>query len=192
MLLKLYSRGQDDYKRGFVSGAVGYDITTMRAMLVTNDFGIAKPFFCQYICPSGTLLGGIPLLAANPSLRQAIGLLFSWKMFILLSVLALSVFLYRPFCKYLCPLGAVYALFNKVSFVRMAVDEHKCVGCGRCARACQMQVPVPQQPNHSECIRCGACKKVCPTKAMSCGIQCGKNDRQKNPPAQGTDAPAQS
>ena len=140
-------------------------------MFLTNDFAMGQPFFCQYVCPSGTLLGGIPLLAANPGLRAAIGFLFSWKMGILIAVLVLSVFIYRPFCKYLCPLGAVYALFNKISFYRIRLDKGKCVNCKACERACHMQVPVTQSPNHAECIRCGACKKACSTGALSCGFK---------------------
>ncbi len=148
-------------------------------MLLTDKYGIAKPFFCQYVCPSGTLLGGIPLLAANPGLRQAVGFLFSWKMGILIALLLVSVFIYRPFCKYLCPLGAVYALFNKVSFYRMHLDKNRCTHCKACERACNMQVPVTKSPNHTECIRCGACKKACPTGALSCGLK--RNERKVHP-----------
>ena len=73
---------------------------------------------------------------------------------------------YRPFCKWICPLGAVYALFNKVSLLQMKVDEDKCVSCGKCERACKMDVDVTKHPNHTECIRCGMCIKECPTEAV--------------------------
>ena len=58
--------------------------------------------------------GAIPLSIANSGIRAALGKLFTWKFSILLSVIALSVLFYRPFCKWLCPLGAFYALFNRV------------------------------------------------------------------------------
>ncbi len=135
-------------------------------VVFTNAFGMAPPYFCQYVCPSGTLFGGIPLIAVDSTLRQAAGWLFGWKAGLLLLTAALSVVIYRPFCKYVCPLGAVYALFNRVSLIRMAVDEGKCVDCLKCERACPMQVPVRHAPNHAECIRCGVCKKACPTKAI--------------------------
>ena len=77
-----------------------------------------------------------------------------------------SVVFYRPFCKWLCPLGAFYALLNKVSLFQMRVDTHKCVSCGACARACKMDVDITKTPNHAECIRCGMCMKVCPTDAI--------------------------
>ena len=43
-----------------------------------------------------------------------------------------------PFCKYICPLGAMYSLFNPVSILRYRVDSEKCVNCGACAKACKM------------------------------------------------------
>ena len=85
---------------------------------------------------------------------------------ILLLVIALSVLFYRPFCKWLCPLGAFYALFNRVSLFQMKVDKNKCVSCGKCARACKMDVDVTKTPNHTECIRCGMCVRACPTNAV--------------------------
>ena len=93
--------------------------------------------------------------------------LFTWKFSILLAVIVLSVLFYRPFCKWLCPLGAFYALFNRVSLFQMKVDKNKCVSCGKCARACKMDVDVTKTPNHTECIRCGMCIRACPTGAVS-------------------------
>ena len=139
-------------------------------MLLTNQFGISPPYFCQYICPSGTLMGGIPLIITNPSLREAAGFLFHWKIGVLLLFTISSLVLYRPFCKYICPLGAFYALFNRISLYRIQIDPHTCINCGACEKSCHMQVPVHAKPNHSECIRCGSCRKACPTQALSCGF----------------------
>ena len=52
-----------------------------------TETGIVSPYFCKYICPAGTLGGGIPLLLSNPSLRQAAGLLFGWKTLVLAAIL---------------------------------------------------------------------------------------------------------
>lgn len=136
------------------------------------ETGIAPPYFCKYLCPAGTLGGGIPLLLANPGLRQAAGVLFGWKTLVLAAILIASMFIHRPFCKYLCPLGAFYALFNRFSFYQMHLDREKCVDCKKCERACPMDVEVTKQINSSECIRCGKCKNVCPTGAISSGFTC--------------------
>ncbi|MEY8403523.1 4Fe-4S binding protein [Oscillospiraceae bacterium 44-34] len=136
------------------------------AFAVTGT-GITPPYFCQYLCPAGTLEGGVPLMIANPALRALAGRLFQWKVLVLIAVAAASMFIGRPFCRYLCPLGAFYALFNRFSFYQMKLDESRCVGCGTCERACPMAVEVTKDINSGECIRCGKCRTVCPTGAIT-------------------------
>ena len=143
-------------------------------VLVTNDVGMGDPFFCKYLCPQGVLEGAIPLAVVNSGIRAALGVLFSWKLGILVVVAVLSVLFYRPFCKWLCPLGAFYALLNKVSLLGMKVDKHKCVSCGKCAKACKMDVDVTKSTDHAECIRCGMCIRACPTNAVSFRYGFGK------------------
>ena len=136
-------------------------------VLMTNQLGMGDPFFCKYLCPQGVLEGAIPLSMANAGIRAALGSLFTWKFIVLLMVIVLSIVFYRPFCKWLCPLGAFYALLNKVSLFQMQVDQSKCVSCGKCAKVCKMDVDVTKSPNHTECIRCGMCIRACPTDAVS-------------------------
>ena len=135
-------------------------------IVVTNSIGMGDPFFCKYICPQGVLEGAIPLSLTNSGIRSALGKLFTFKSSILIIFVVLSILFYRPFCKWICPLGAIYSLFNKVSLLQMKVDTNKCVGCKKCTRACKMDVDVTASPNHPECIRCGACIKACPTNAI--------------------------
>lgn len=136
-------------------------------MTVVNEVGLADPFFCKYICPAGILEGGIPLALTNESIRASLGALFTWKSCVLLGIVVLSVFFYRPFCKWICPLGAFYALFNRASLCRLSVDEGKCTSCGACSKVCKMDVDVFLHPNHTECIRCGDCIRACPHQAIS-------------------------
>ena len=131
-----------------------------------NDVGMGDPFFCKYLCPQGILEGAIPLALVNSGIRAALGGLFTWKLCILLAVAVLSVLFYRPFCKWLCPLGAFYALFNKVSLLQMKVDANACISCGKCVKVCSMAVDVTKTPDHAECIRCGKCVLACPTGAV--------------------------
>lgn len=142
--------------------------------LVLNDAGQGKPWFCAYVCPSGTLLAGLPLTAVNVRIRAAAHGLFAWKVFLLVALALLSVQVYRPFCKYLCPLGVLYGLFNPVSFLRFRVEEKECIHCGACQKACGMDIKVWQTPNSRQCIRCGDCRRVCPTGAIKLAGAVGK------------------
>ena len=158
----------------YIKYAVLLVMVFLLPVLITNDVGMGDPFFCKYLCPQGVLEGAIPLAAVNSGIRAALGALFSWKLGILIAVVVLSVLFYRPFCKWLCPLGAFYALLNKVSLLGMKVDKHKCVTCGKCAKACKMDVDVTKSPDHAECIRCGMCIRACPTNAVSFRYGFGK------------------
>lgn len=146
-------------------------VILLPAFAVTET-GVTPPYFCKYICPAGTLEGGIPLMLADPSLRSLAGALFHWKILVLAVILISSMFLQRPFCRYLCPLGAFYSLFNRFSFYRMHLNESKCIGCKKCERSCPMAVEVTKQINSPECIRCGKCRSVCPAGAISSGFSC--------------------
>lgn len=147
--------------------------------LAVNDVGMGDPFFCKYICPQGVLEGAIPLSLVNEGIRAALRTLFVQKLFILLAAVALSILFYRPFCKWICPLGAFYALLNKISLLEIKMDEQKCVSCGKCAASCKMDVDVRKTPNHAECIRCGKCITACPAEALCFHYGFGSSRKKK-------------
>ncbi|MCH5279777.1 MAG: 4Fe-4S binding protein [Christensenellaceae bacterium] len=134
------------------------------------------PFFCKYVCPSGMLLGGIPLMTVGSITGTGItswaeaGSITALKLTILAVTIILSIMIYRPFCKYVCPLGAIYSFFNRISLYRYSVDQGKCTDCGSCRHACRMGVDITKTPNNPECIRCGDCKAACPHHAISAGF----------------------
>ncbi len=149
-------------------------VLLLPAFAITKS-GVTPPYFCKYLCPAGTLGGGIPHLLANPALRGLAGALFHWKLLVLLGILLAAMLLHRPFCRYLCPLGAFYAVFNRFSFYQMHLDSSKCTNCKRCEHSCPMAVEITKNINSPECIRCGHCKTVCATHAISSGFSCKTN-----------------
>lgn len=138
-------------------------------MFAVDIIGQGQPWFCKWICPSGTLMAGIPLVSANPGLQEAAHWLFAWKLVVLIALILLSILVYRPFCHYLCPLGAIYGLFNPISFQRFTIDQDACTGCKVCQKACKLDIEVWKTPNSTECIRCGDCRKACPHQAIKKG-----------------------
>lgn len=131
---------------------------------------ILLPYFVEAhwfsrICPWGTLSAGIPWLIWNPLNPvdampviepDMVGWLYFLKVSILIIFLVLFVVTSRPFCRTLCPLGAIYAHFNRISFMRLEV-EGQCVDCNLCVEVCPTQIRVSDDPNSPDCIRCLNC-----------------------------------
>ena len=124
------------------------------------------PAFCKYICPAGTFGGAIGLLInpANADTFGMLGPLFSWKFALMVSFLVATVFIYRVFCRFFCPLGAFYGLFNKIAIFGIKLDKTACINCGKCISKCKMDI---REVGDHECIMCGECIEVCPTDAIS-------------------------
>lgn len=127
---------------------------------------VAMPGFCKYICPAGTLEGAFGLLSnkVNEGNLARLGPLFTWKFFLLISIILGSVFVFRLFCRFLCPLGAIYGLFNRFSVFGIKLEKEKCTDCGLCISKCKVDI---RHVNDHECINCGECIDVCPTHAIS-------------------------
>lgn len=143
----------------------GKYLTLSGLVIVGSSFlfsGFAKiPAFCKYLCPSGTFFGALPLLALNEPLHSQVGGLFLWKLGILIILLVLSIKFYRPFCQYLCPLGAIYGWFNKFSFVQIHWEKESCISCMACQKSCPVNLAPEQISTSPECIRCGHCVTAC-------------------------------
>ena len=152
-------------------------------LTVVDIIGQGAPWFCQYICPSGTLMAGIPLVSRDGQLQQLTGGLFAWKIGLMAFLLILSVFYARPFCRLLCPLGAIYGLANPIALYRFRVEEDRCTHCGACSRACPLGLNPAEHPNSPECVRCGKCLRVCPTQALLPTVQVGKRTQGAQPVA---------
>ena len=132
--------------------------------------GFAKiPAFCKYLCPSGTFFGALPLLSANESLQTQAGGLFFWKLGVLIFIVLLSIKVYRPFCQYLCPLGAIYGWFNRFSLVQIRWEKNACISCMACQKACPVNLPPEKISVSPECIKCGQCVKACPVECLYFG-----------------------
>jgi polyferredoxin len=89
-------------------------------------------------------------------------------------IIILSIIIQRPFCKYLCPVGAATSLGNKISLYKYHVDKELCIKCNKCTKICKMDIVPYKKQNVLECIRCGHCKKVCPCKVITTGFNVKK------------------
>ena len=146
-----------------------YGILAVFAIGIPAWFALRRvplPGFCKFICPAGTLEGAVLLLLhpANDALRALIGPLFAWKLSVLAGILCACVFLYRAFCRFLCPLGALYSLMSRLALLGVRVDPARCTDCGACVRVCKLDI---RAVGDRECVHCGDCIGVCPAGAIS-------------------------
>ncbi len=145
------------------------------AFLIPLWYGLkhsmAVPGFCKYICPAGTFEGAMALLANknNSGFFGMLGILFTRKFVIMLLIGLACVFCYRSFCRFLCPLGALYGMFCKLAVIGVKVDLGRCNGCGLCVSKCKMDV---KRVGDHECIHCGHCIDTCAQGALS--LKAGK------------------
>lgn len=165
----LYKIKTPKVKKSKITRVLSYFKYVLLAVLVISIpvmYQTGVPAFCKYICPSGTLIGGIGLLinSNNADMFAMLGPLFTWKFLLLVVFVVASVFIFRFFCRFICPLGAIYGFFNRIALLGVKLDKKKCTDCGLCSAVCKMDV---KKVGDHECINCGACIKVCPTKAIS-------------------------
>ncbi|HEC81335.1 MAG TPA: 4Fe-4S binding protein [Thermoplasmatales archaeon] len=122
-------------------------------------------FMFTDVCPIGFLTGTLPILTLyysefTPNQFFPVALVV-FAFFIILIILS-----GRGWCKYLCPLGALLAPFNKISLLQVYVDKDKCIHCNACSMVCPMGIDVPNMSRSTECIMCGKCIDVCPQKII--------------------------
>ncbi|NLY10037.1 MAG: 4Fe-4S binding protein [Tissierellia bacterium] len=134
--------------------------------VLTDQWGFGAPMFCKFVCPAGLVEGGLPLMAKHPELFSSLGSVFIIKATVTIVVVVASILIMRPFCKYLCPMGAALGCFNGVSLYRMEVSS-ACITCNACVKNCPMDLVPYETPNSAECIRCKKCIQVCPVNALS-------------------------
>ncbi len=118
------------------------------------------------LCPMGTLIGGIPWVTINVDIRGMVKAIFWIKLAILMTYVTFSTISKRPFCQTSCPLGAIYSLFNRVSFFKLTWDSRTCTHCNKCEDICPMDIKVYEEPNAVDCIRCLDCVR-CPSVSLT-------------------------
>jgi len=130
---------------------------------------IVSPFFFGFmftdICPIGTFVGTLPTLFLNPSKFAPNP--FFWIAIIFFVLFFLLILLVeRGWCRYFCPVGAILAPFNKVSYLSVSVNIEGCIHCDVCSDVCPMGINVPEMNRDPECILCGKCIDACPKKLI--------------------------
>ena len=119
-------------------------------------------------CPVSAMQATLPNLLSGGGFPLPVRTVV--KLVILVAVLLLAMVSSRGFCRVLCPIGALLAPFNHLSFwgVKPVVG---CVGCKKCNSTCPTQcAPAPAMMDHrspsrqTECVVCNDCRTRCPVR----------------------------
>jgi len=115
-------------------------------------------FFCK-VCPVGALEGALPFTVATA--HQGGGWIWPsmTKMVVLGATLVGMLFVRRFWCSLLCPLGAIFGLFNRASVVTLRFRSDSCRVCGHCEKMCPYGVLPTANVNTGRCIRCLECTR---------------------------------
>ena len=153
---------------------VKYGLLSVFVLAIPLYYAVRRvplPAFCKYICPAGTLEGALGLLLhpANRDKLGMLGLIFTRKFLVLVLILTACVFVYRAFCRFFCPLGAIYGLMTRLALVGVKLERSLCTDCGACRHVCPMDI---LSPGDREGISCGRCIGRCPTAAIT--LRAGK------------------
>jgi polyferredoxin len=146
-------------------------LVVLMPIFIVDASGLGHPWFCKLICPAGTLLGALPLLALKPSLWGTVTYYFWNKVIILFLVIVAAILISRFFCRVICPLGAFYSLFSRISLVQLEFIKGNCVECGACVHKCPTGVVPNQEFDSRECIMCLKCVDACHFQALDFSIR---------------------
>lgn len=128
-------------------------------ILIPISSYITKRLLFTELDPIGGITATIPRLITEPgewTYRTNFWLKFIFVIIFFIFVLAIS----RAWCRYLCPIGAIAGLFNKVSFLKIGFNEN-CKECRICKKHCPMKIDIPNVERSAECILCGKCIDSC-------------------------------
>lgn len=81
------------------------------------------------------------------------------------AVLVASLFVYRPWCQFLCPFGLLGWVVEQVSLLRPRINREACKECNLCVQACPTQAMgdfYSGRKIHADCFACGSCISACP------------------------------
>lgn len=120
-------------------------------------WGEKSPLFFCALCPTGAIESRIMRSALGyPNITISV---IKWTSALIF--LAMALFAHRPWCSIFCPLGAIFAVFNRYSIFYLKFKTDSCSECNLCRSRCKYGVKIDQSINNSACIRCLECT-TCP------------------------------
>ncbi len=141
------------------TGHFRFVVLGLTVVAVPYLWGEPHPLFICRICPAGGLEGAVPSVVTQAVKGQPILWPSTVKLAIIGVFLGSILFIRRPWCRVLCPLGVIFATFNRISAFFLRYDDSKCTDCQRCGKLCRYNIDPQKSPNDLRCIRCLECTR---------------------------------
>jgi len=148
---------------------IKYGVLVVSVFLVAWFIGGDSPFFFCNFCPTSGVMVVLPTAIADRNVLK----LFDQtaKFAVTLAMVLGAVAISRPFCKVLCPVGALAAVTNRIMPWKLQLHSRTCVNCRKCDKGCPMDLPVMTHQDAAvtrdpECILCHDCHGSCPVNAI--------------------------
>lgn len=139
-----------------------YVVLIGTVLVVPYFFGKDHPLFICGFCPAGAIEAAAPNMVRQAATGQEVAFPNPVKLAVLVAFVVAIFLMRRPWCRVLCPLGAIFSLFNRASVFFLQLDDEKCTQCGRCHTLCKLGIEPEKSPNDSRCIRCLECTQCGP------------------------------
>ncbi len=147
------------------AGYLRYVVLIALVLAVPYLWGAEHPLFFCSVCPAGALEAAVPNMVSQASAGAAVTWPNTIKLTVTIVLVAAIFFIHRPWCRLLCPLGAIFGLFNRIAVFFLRFDPAACIDCGICHNKCTLAILPDKNPNARSCIRCLECTQ-CPTGAL--------------------------
>ena len=139
------------------AGHFRYVVLVGAVLAIPFLWGEGHALFICRVCPAGALEGAIPAKVEQALANQPINEINNIKIWVTVFVVAGMFVKFRPWCTLLCPLGAIFGLFNRWSALYLRFIPERCTSCKLCHTQCRVGLEPDRRANDPRCIRCLEC-----------------------------------
>ncbi len=149
-------------------------------MVVLTAALAMMPTYCSWICPFKAVTEFEQVTSVESAAKAGIFLSLFGGLVVVLPIMTRK----RTQCSFLCPLGAINSLSNKITPFTVKIDKNACNECYKCVEVCPLFALTKEDIKAGKvsmfCSKCGKCVDACSKKAIHYGIRGIPSGTMKN------------